>query len=88
MREWLNAILTFIGATSLTDEEYNSINFLNIENGVYNQAAYDELAKVLEARESMSTMQERLAGFFRAKGLTELTPLDVAKSEILVGIPL
>ena len=88
MREWLNAILTFIGSTSLTDDEYNSINFLNIENGVYNQAAYDGLAKVLTEREDMSSMQERLAGFFRAKGLTSLSPLDTAKSQILVGIPL
>lgn len=87
MREWLNAILGFIGATSLTDEEYDSINFLNITNGVYNQAAYDELAKVLAARETVSDIQERLAGFFRAKGL-EVAPLDTAKSEILVGLAL
>ena len=72
----------------MTDVEYGSINFLDLEVQVYNQSAYDELAKVLESRESMSTMQERLAGFFRAKGLTELTPLDTAKSEILVGLPL
>lgn len=88
MREWLNAILSFIGAPSLTDDEYDSINFLHLENGVYNQAAYDELSKVLAARETMSTMQERLAGFFRAKGLTDLTVADTAKSQILVGIPL
>lgn len=88
MREWLNAILAFIGTTSLTDDEYNSINFLNLENGTYNQAAYDQLSKVLAGRETMSTMQERLAGFFRAKGLTDLTVADTAKSQILVGIPL
>lgn len=88
MREWLNAILTFIGAASLSDAEYNTINFLHLEVSVHNQAAYDELSKVLAERETMSTMQERLAGFFRAKGLTDLTVADTAKSEILVGIPL
>lgn len=88
MREWLNAILDFIGTTSLTNDEYNSINFLELEVNLYNQAAYDELSKVLSSRETMSTMQERLSGFFRAKGLTDLTVADTAKSQILVGIPL
>lgn len=88
MRDWLNAILIFIGATSLTDDEYNSINFLNLTVQDYNQSAYDELSKVLSSRETMSTLQERLAGFFRAKGLTTLTVADVAKSQILVGLPL
>ena len=88
MREWLNAILGFIGSTSLTDDEFDSINFLHLENQVYNQAAYDEISKVLAGRELMSTMQDRLAGFFRAKGLTELTVADTAKSQILVGMPL
>lgn len=88
MRDWLNAILIFIGAPSLTDAEYNSIDFLPLEVSVYNQPAYDELSKVLAEREDVSTMQSRLAGFFRAKGLDTLTPADTAKSQILVGLPL
>lgn len=88
MRDWLNAILIFIGAPSLTDDEYNSINFLHLETSVYNQAAYDELSKVLAEREDVSTMQSRLSGFFRAKGLDTLSPADTGKSQILVGCPL
>lgn len=88
MRDWLNAILGFIGSTSLTDEEYTTVNVLPLTINVYNQAAYDELSKVLATRENMSTMQDRLAGFFRAKGLTSLTVADTAKSQVLVGIPL
>lgn len=88
MRSWLNAILGFIGATSLTDEEYDSINFLNLETNVYNQAAYEQLALILKERESVSTMQERLVGFFQAKGLTSVAKIDTAQSNILVGIPL
>ena len=88
MREWLNAILGFITAPALTDPEYASMNLVNVTNGTYNQAAYDELSKVLASRETVSTMQDRLAGFFRAKGLTTLTVADTAKSQILVGIPL
>lgn len=88
MREWLNAILAFIGATSLTDVEYSSMNLLNVSINVYNQAAYDELAKVLAGRELVSDMQNRLIGFFRAKGLDTVQPLDVAKSEIFIGAPI
>lgn len=88
MRTWLNAILVFISATSLTDDEFISIDQTNLEQGTYNQAAYDELSKVLASREIVSTMQDRLAGFFRAKGLTALAVADTAKSEILVGLPL
>lgn len=88
MREWLNAILAFIGATSLTDIEYSSMNLLNVSINVYNQAAYDELAKVLAGRELVSDMQNRLIGFFRAKGLDTVQPLDVAKSEIFIGAPI
>ncbi len=88
MREWLNAILVFVGATSLTDVEYSSMNLLNVTVNVYNQAAYDELAKVLAGRELVTDMQARLVGFFQAKGLNTVTPLDVAKSEIFIGAPL
>lgn len=87
LRQWLNAILSFIGTTSLTDVEYSAMNVLPLENGTYNQAAYDELSKVLATRELVSTMQNRLIGFFNAKGLG-VTPADVAKSEIFLGAEL
>jgi len=84
MRAWLNAILGFIGATSLTDPEYAAMNLLNVTEQVYNQAAYDELAKVLASRENVSTMQARLTGIFKAKG-AEITQIDVSTSEIWLG---
>jgi hypothetical protein len=85
MRDWLNAIFTFIGTSSLTDPEYASINFLNLEVNNYNQAAYDELSKVLEGRENVSTMQARLVGVFHAKGLTGLAVASTGSSEIYLG---
>ena len=87
MREWLNAILLFIEAESLTDLEYDGINFLNITQGEYNQAAYDELAKVLASREMVSNTIDRLGAFFTAKGLP-VAPLDKAVSNILLGFAL
>ena len=87
MRDWLNAILAFIGGTSLTDVEWNSINAMGMETQVYNQAAYDQLSKVLLSRENVSGLQVRLVGFFKAKG-TDVVPADTARTEILLGIPL
>lgn len=84
MRDWLNAILAFIGAESLTDGEYNGINFTKVTNGVYDQGAYDELAKILAAREAVSTTQQRLVAFFKAKG-TDVEPVQTGKSNIYLG---
>lgn len=87
MREWLNAVLGVIGVSSLTDEEYASMNLLPVEVQVYNQASYDVLAKVLAGRESISTTLPKLAGFWAAKGFT-VTPIKTGKSNILLGMVL
>lgn len=84
MRQWLDAILTFIGSTSLTDSEYDSMNFLKVTNGTYDQASYDELAKILAGRELVTTMQVRLVGFYASKGFT-VSPASTARSEIYIG---
>lgn len=87
MRDWFNAIFQFIGTTSLTDEEYQGINVLHIDVMVYSQTAYDELSKVLLARESVSDLQDRLIGVFKAKG-TDVAPAVTTGTNILLGIPL
>lgn len=84
MRDWLNAILAFIGTSSLTDEEYDSINFTGIEVQLYNQSAYDELSKILENREDVSTMQSRLLGVFQAKGAS-INAANTGNSQIYLG---
>lgn len=84
MRDWLNAVLGFIGTTSLTDDEYNSINFVNMTAQVYDQAAYDQLSAVLLSREAVSTMQTRLLGVFTAKGAV-ITAAVTAKTNIYIG---
>lgn len=84
MRNWLNSIFQFIGATSLTDEEYDGINFVGLEALVYNQAAYDQLTNVLSSRELVSNMQDRLTALFQAKGVS-ITPAKTGKSNILLG---
>lgn len=84
MRDWLNAILTFIGTTSLTDVEYSSIDQTGMVSMTYNQEAYDQLSAILVSRENVSTMQDRLIGFFKAKGF-DVAAANTASSEIYFG---
>lgn len=84
MRDWLNAIFAFIGTSSLTDPEYAGIDTSLLTVNTYNQAAYDALAAVLTGRDAVSTMQDRLVAFFKAKGL-DVAALDTAQSNIYLG---
>lgn len=84
MRSWFNSILSFIGTESLTDGEYQAMNVSDVEVNVYNQASYDALASVLEAREAISSLQNRLIGLFQAKGF-DVEGNDVGTSQIYLG---
>lgn len=66
MRTILNAVLAFIGATSLTDDEFNAIDpGLDTTD---NEAVYDVLLEIIEDRESVSNFAERLLYYYKAKG--------------------
>ncbi len=88
MRAWFDGILTFIGTSTLTDLEFAGMNVLNIDSGVYSQAAYDELAKIITARGSFSTYNDRLVGIFQAKGVDVGVTASKGSSQILVGADL
>lgn len=81
MRDYLNGILSFIGAESLTDEEFDSIDLENTDDPVAN---YNALLGVLESRDLVSSMVKRLEYYFLAKGV-EVSPPNTARSNILVG---
>lgn len=81
MRDFLDAILAFIDAASLSDDEFNS---LTITSYAYDQETYDALFAILKARDSVSTLLDRLAGTFIAKGAT-ITKGDSGQSQIYVG---
>lgn len=70
-RDRLNAILNFIGAESLTDDEYDALT-ITIDSDP--QDIYEALLAVLNARESVSAMTERLTNYFEAKGYDVSTP--------------
>lgn len=83
MRDTLNAILAFIGSASLTDAEFNALTLESTEDA---REVYEALSQVLSARESVSTMIDRLTAYFKAKGY-DFTPAQ-GKSNIFLGGPL
>lgn len=84
MRSFLNSILAWIGTTSLTDEEFDSID---LETAAWDQATYDALSAVLVAREAVSSMQDRLKMTFQSRGIEiDGDPARVnASTNILIG---
>lgn len=81
MRDFLDAILAFIMAESMTDDEFATIES---ELPIYDQGTYDDLSRILEGREAVSTMQDRLLAYYTAKGV-DITPADTGKSDIFLG---
>lgn len=81
MRDDLNAILTFIGTESLTDEEFEAVDLDNMDDQV---AVYEALKVVLEDRELGSAMTTRLQNYFLAKGTSVVSPSS-PDSNIWVG---
>lgn len=84
MRDFFNAILEFIGADSLTDDEFESID--TEISAEYTKDAYDALRTVLEARESVSDYVLRLSGYFVGRGV-DVSDSYTPKSNILIGGP-
>ncbi len=81
MREILNAILAFIGSTSLTDGEFDSLDIEDMENA---SEVYNALLLVLDDRESVTDMALRLKYYYLAKG-TSFEPVSTGKTNIFVG---
>lgn len=81
MRAFLNAILSVIQATSLTDEEFATVT-ATIQD--YNQSTYDDLARILESREAVSLTQARLVSYYQARGAL-ISALDTGKTNVFIG---
>lgn len=81
MRDFLNDILSFIVAPTLTDDEYDTVE---ATVPIYDQASYDDLARILAARESISDMQDRLIAYYAARGF-DVDELDTASTNIYLG---
>ncbi len=81
MRVYLDAVLTFIGAESLTDEEFDSIDLEDTDDQV---ATYNALLVILQGRDLVSDMTTRLQYYYQAKGV-QVTAPNNANSNIFVG---
>jgi hypothetical protein len=81
MRDYLNGILSFIGAESLTDEEFDSVVVTDQSD---HQAVYEDLLAIIESRELVSDTVSRLTHYFQAMGVPVTNP-NTAVSEIFVG---
>lgn len=83
MREILDAILSFIGAESLTDLEFDSIT---IEDETSDTEAYNALLTILTDRDSVSDFPSRLRYYYLAKGVSfSEASTETPRSNILLG---
>lgn len=87
MRVFLNAILSFIGSESLTDDEFDALpEGLTQE---YTKAVYEALKAVLQGREGVSGQLTKLKSYFEAKGVdVSAVATREAASQIFVGAAL
>ena len=81
IRDFLNAILAFIGAASLSDDEFNS---LDLEVQTYSVEVYEGLLSVLDSREMVSNTRDRLRYYFLARGV-EVQESSAGMSNIWAG---
>lgn len=86
MRDFLNAILIFIGSTSLTNDEFE--DFSGLSYG-YNLDTFNKLKMLLIERDEVTESTERLQSYFQAKGLSfDVDPGEIAVSNIFIGAAL
>ena len=81
MRDFIDAILTFIEAATLSDEEFDA---LTIEAAALDAETYAAIDAVLDSREDISTAKDRLLKYFQAGGV-DVGPIESPKSQIFVG---
>lgn len=81
MRDFIDAILAFIGASSLTDDEFNSLTIT--EYGLDSET-YEAILAVIDARETVSNTRDRLTYYFQAAGVEVVAP-SAGQSNIYMG---
>lgn len=87
MRDFLDAIMQFISAATLSDEEFATASSLPDDPGEYTIEVYNVCLSIIDGRELVSGTREKLAHLFQAKGIS-INQEPVAKSNIFIGSPL
>lgn len=88
MRDFLDGILETIGAESLTDDELLAMNPFTADPGDYVKEIYDKLHDALSARESVSSVLEKLKALFYANGYETDEAAKRPVSSIFIGAAL
>lgn len=81
IRDFIDAILAVIGASSLTDEEFG---YITVEDETYTAELYTEIILVLDTREAVSNTRDRLTAYFTARGVAVTEP-SAGVSKIYLG---
>lgn len=84
MRDTLDGILEAIGAESLTDEEFYSVEIDDINDP---SEVYAALLLVLDSRGLVGNMPDRLRYYYLSKGIV-FGEEERSKSNIFVGAPI
>ena len=74
--------MAFISATSITDIEFATVTGFD---PVFNQKSYEDASRILAERETVSNIQERLIGLYKAKGFDVSPEAKTGKSNIFIG---
>lgn len=89
LRTNMNKALTFIGLTTLTDEEFDAAD---LDEDASDLDQFNALKHVLSERGAQSNSYRRLTSYFKAKGLqfstSETDEKPPAKSNVYLGSPL
>ena len=81
MRAFLDNILNAIGATSLTDLEFDTVT---ASFAILEQATYDDLASILLTRGGVSKDSARLIAYYKANSGLDVVPV-FDRSNIFLG---
>jgi hypothetical protein len=81
VRDFCDEILSFIGAESLTNEEFETIESSSL---TLTLELYNELKAILMSRDAVSGTHNRLYFYFMAAGVQVSAP-DLASSNIFIG---
>lgn len=84
MRSFLNTVLQFIGAATLTDAEFVFAQ-TQIQTAAWDQATYACLSQILAERELVSSLQVRLQKAFEARGVEVVQVVADGRSNIYLG---
>jgi len=83
MREFVNFILNFIGSSSLTTEEFESLDIPSYGNNI---DTFDAIKMLLIERDETTETTTRLKYYFEGRGVNVGDPvLETAKSNIFIG---